>query len=316
MIRQIGMEEVHRRYGFKEAAVYDLMYRGKPYPSKAVLGIAYSIEHPDDPDWQGFSGGEPVKRVLGQWFTIEPKRAPTVLGQKLVEGNDDGGVYKEALEFIETLSQETLKQTIEEYRHRLQRNDWTAELSEYNEPRNWVFVVPNEPGEFWGRLLLAIAFKNSKGKHLQHARLNGTDGPLREKLERLGMAAIPWKGVEARKARRQQNEDFKEGKRESAERKYFVRNAALARKIKKDADYTCQCCLFKGPDEFDQFGERCIEAHHLKAFGERTDEQHTDNVSTDPKDMVALCANCHRVIHSKSPSLSMDELKALRRETL
>jgi 5-methylcytosine-specific restriction protein A len=127
------------------------------------------------------------------------------------------------------------------------------------------------------------------------------------------MQALAWKGEEARRERRQWNAEYPEGKRESAERTFFVRNPRLAREVKKRDGYTCQGCRFKGPDEFDQYGERSIEAHHLKAFGERTDNVQSQNVSTALQDVVALCANCHRVVHGKRPALSIAELKALIR---
>jgi len=193
----------------------------------------------------------------------------------------------------------------------LKRIDWTSELSEYKEPKNWVFIVPDEPGEFWGRRLVAIAFKNSKGKSLEHKRLGGTDSALRDRLESLGMEALPWNGVAAKQDRKSANVELLEGRRQNAERTYFVRNATVARKVKQDADYTCQSCGFKGSDRFDQFGERCIEAHHLRAFGERTDEEQSKNRPAVEEEIVALCANCHRVVHGRSPALSMVELEAL-----
>ena len=82
-----------------------------------------------------------------------------------------------------------------------------------------------------------------------------------------------------------------------AERDPALRGAALR-------FYGCKCaaCDFvpKSPTQ--------IEVHHLDpiAEGER---------KTTLDDVRPLCANCHRLAHSTQPPMSMDELRAVARET-
>lgn len=66
---------------------------------------------------------------------------------------------------------------------------------------------------------------------------------------------------------------------------------------------TCQACGF---DFAETYGIEYIEAHHLLPVSSLTDEH-----QTQLDDIVMLCANCHRMIHSQTPPLSLEALKDL-----
>jgi hypothetical protein len=85
---ELGLVDFRSEYGFGEALVYDLVYDGRRYDSKAILGVAYIYANGERP--RHYSGGAatvvPRLRKLG--FTVEsrhvseplpPARQPLVL---------------------------------------------------------------------------------------------------------------------------------------------------------------------------------------------------------------------------------------------
>lgn len=69
---------------------------------------------------------------------------------------------------------------------------------------------------------------------------------------------------------------------------------------------TCEACAFDFANAYGQRGEGFIEAHHMKPL-------HTlvPGTTTRLEDLALLCANCHRIVHAKSPWLTMQQLKDL-----
>jgi hypothetical protein len=53
-----------------------------------------------------------------------------------------------------------------------------------------------------------------------------------------------------------------------------------------------------------QLGYSCFEVHHILSIGQRSEE-----VPTRLSDLVIVCANCHRMIHSTSEPLLIEELQ-------
>lgn len=58
----LGEEEFLRRYGFGPARDYVLVHDGRRYPSKAIAGVAFGIQHPDSGPLKAteFAGGREV----------------------------------------------------------------------------------------------------------------------------------------------------------------------------------------------------------------------------------------------------------------
>lgn len=76
--------------------------------------------------------------------------------------------------------------------------------------------------------------------------------------------------------------------------------------LKATGKLECEACDFDFSSKYGERGTGFIEAHHTKPVNEMI----AGDV-TRPEDLALLCANCHRMIHSIRPWLSIDELRAL-----
>jgi 5-methylcytosine-specific restriction protein A len=74
----------------------------------------------------------------------------------------------------------------------------------------------------------------------------------------------------------------------------------------RERDEDCEACGFDFANVYGDRGEGYIECHHTIPLSTLE-----EGATTKQKDLVLLCANCHRMIHTKSPWLTVDELKAL-----
>lgn len=97
-------------------------------------------------------------------------------------------------------------------------------------------------------------------------------------------------------------EIYKEGNRFLVEQYINKRNIALIHRKKIQSDYSCEVCSFKFSEMYGDIGEKYIEAHHknMITYGER---------DSTMSDISLLCANCHSMIHRKSPPYTISELK-------
>lgn len=70
---ELGHSDFRRKYGYGEALVYDLVYEGRRYDSKAILGVAYLLANGERPS--SYSGGANtvVRRLRWLGFTGEER---------------------------------------------------------------------------------------------------------------------------------------------------------------------------------------------------------------------------------------------------
>ncbi len=86
--------------------------------------------------------------------------------------------------------------------------------------------------------------------------------------------------------------------------------SAMAKKYYKTQNggkLHCVACGLMPELLYDDRGERCIEAHHKIPI----EELQPDSI-TRVVDMAMVCASCHRVIHSRKPCLTVEEVKLLK----
>lgn len=88
-----------------------------------------------------------------------------------------------------------------------------------------------------------------------------------------------------------------------SERSPFLRSEAL-----RIHGSSCAACGFDFGKIYGTWGKGFAEVHHLIPLKDYSDGQH----ETDPeKELIVLCANCHRMVHRKSAIvLTVEELRA------
>lgn len=104
-----------------------------------------------------------------------------------------------------------------------------------------------------------------------------------------------------------ENEIFVESgrKRHSS---YYERNSSLRRSAVKYHQTVCKICGFDFAKKYGEHGFGYIEIHHLNPVSNLNSE-----TTIDPKtDMIAVCANCHRMLHrQKNNILTPEKLKKI-----
>lgn len=89
------------------------------------------------------------------------------------------------------------------------------------------------------------------------------------------------------------------------ERSRKLADQCKATALKTHGHLACEACEFIFTDKYGQAGAGMIEVHHSKPV-------HTlsAGAKTNIKDLVLLCANCHRVVHGSRKWLTLNELRA------
>lgn len=99
---------------------------------------------------------------------------------------------------------------------------------------------------------------------------------------------------------------FKEGKMRTILTNTHERNARLRAAAVKAHGTHCHVCGFSFAEFYGPHGNGFIEVHHLYPISQYEEEKEINPY----KDMITLCANCHRMVH-RNPSrpLSIEELR-------
>jgi 5-methylcytosine-specific restriction protein A len=92
---------------------------------------------------------------------------------------------------------------------------------------------------------------------------------------------------------------------------YRERDSSLARKRKEQAmvahgRLACEACGFDFAQAYGERGHGYIEVHHTRPLTTLT-----PGARTKLSELAILCANCHRMVHSKRPWLTLGELKEI-----
>ncbi|WP_420210831.1 HNH endonuclease [Burkholderia aenigmatica] len=105
-------------------------------------------------------------------------------------------------------------------------------------------------------------------------------------------------------------EEAEEGRVATRMHRFRERDRRLVSAAKKQAREQhgrlfCVACGFDFSKQYGDLGDGVIDVHHTKPVhtmrpGEKT------NVS----DLILLCSNCHRIVHSKRKWLTLEQLKA------
>ena len=75
-------------------------------------------------------------------------------------------------------------------------------------------------------------------------------------------------------------------------------------------DPVCAVCAQRMSEIYQGVPDELIHVHHIIPISMIREEYRIDPI----KQMVPVCPNCHAVIHSQSPPLTIDEVRKRRRE--
>jgi 5-methylcytosine-specific restriction protein A len=71
----------------------------------------------------------------------------------------------------------------------------------------------------------------------------------------------------------------------------------------------CHVCNLKFEERYGEIGKGFIHVHHLKPLGTMR-KQYRINPTLD---LIPVCPNCHAMLHTKEPPISIDDLKQMLR---
>jgi 5-methylcytosine-specific restriction enzyme A len=104
------------------------------------------------------------------------------------------------------------------------------------------------------------------------------------------------------------SEVYQEGQRAIAEIKVTARNPKLVASAKKRHGFKCQVCDFSFEERYGELGRGFIEVHHLVRLASADSPR-----KSTTEDVRVVCANCHRMIHKRTPPVPLEELRQLLR---
>lgn len=85
----------------------------------------------------------------------------------------------------------------------------------------------------------------------------------------------------------------------------YERNSQARQKCIEHYGSSCYICNFKFVNFYGKIGEGFIHVHHLKQLSEIGQEYELDPI----KDLRPVCPNCHAMLHTKTPTYTIEELK-------
>jgi hypothetical protein len=89
----------------------------------------------------------------------------------------------------------------------------------------------------------------------------------------------------------------------------YERNPAARQLCLQHYGTSCFACGFSFGERYGDSIKGCIHVHHIESIASRQGEHIVDPI----RDLRPVCPNCHAVIHSTNPSLSIEDLQRLLR---
>jgi 5-methylcytosine-specific restriction protein A len=114
------------------------------------------------------------------------------------------------------------------------------------------------------------------------------------------------KNIETKNDEKLDESIFREGSKITIEINKYERNIKAKQKCLKHFGRVCAVCNFK---DNEIFGTEIsiIEVHHKTPISNYSEEYEINAI----EDLIPLCPNCHRAVHSKIPAYSIDELRKI-----
>lgn len=299
---ELGQETFLSKYGFGKAVSYVLIYEGREYDSKAIAGVAMKHQFGTPLSPGDFSGGKStVKKQLESLGFMVRSSSPNFWFRDEVILALDLYLRYGALD------------------------DTNSEVQQLSQLLNGLSLHPNWQSTSSFRSPNSVSMKlqnlraldpSQKGKGLKAAsKIDGEvwdefhDKP--EVLAELAEAIRTRANWDEAKAPEDDEEEFPEGRiltriHKSRERnKKLVTQRKLQRRQETGGRLTCEVCDFDFSSVYGDRGDGFAECHHKIPLAE------SGHTTTRLQDLAILCANCHRMIHVRKPTLSVEELRKI-----
>ncbi len=90
----------------------------------------------------------------------------------------------------------------------------------------------------------------------------------------------------------------------------YERNIEARKKCLEKHGYKCKVCKMSFEDTYGEIGKEFIHVHHIKPLAGIAKEYKLN----PEKDLIPVCPNCHAMLHTYDPPLSVEELQNKLRE--
>jgi len=311
---ELGEEAFLERYGYGEALAYFLVHDGKQYASKAIYGVAHKHVAVDRAPLRNtdFSGGEAqvAQKLEALGFTVTRltrnppwNRDELILALDLYMKNPASPPGKSSSE-VRKLS---------DILNVMGRRLGTGSQPDYRNPNGVYMKMMNfrsfDPA-FTGDGKVGLTRGNKLDQVIWDEFSNDRD--------RLASVAALIRSSSQDDSLWEPNLDSDDDYLEAPEGKVITRlhrsrerNRKLVERKKAQTfaahgKLECEACHFDFECRYGARGKGFIEAHHVKPVHTLTEDD-----KTKVSDLALLCSNCHRMVHSQRPWLSVEELKTI-----
>lgn len=90
----------------------------------------------------------------------------------------------------------------------------------------------------------------------------------------------------------------------------YERNPQARQRCLKRYGFACRVCEMSFNQQYGEIGDGFIHVHHLRPLSTIGEDYAVDPI----EDLCPICPNCHAMLHSQNPPLSIDDLKARLRK--
>ncbi|PVZ68799.1 HNH endonuclease [Pelagibaculum spongiae] len=182
-------------------------------------------------------------------------------------------------------------------------------------PEKYLAICSREHIElFSDALKIEYEYSLSRAQHLLHqkkAASNETNSWSNPKYMAYLYSEYMGREVFTKKARKcidtleADSESLLEGGIKTVQVNAYERNIKARRKCLEHHGFSCKVCSIDFEKIYGDLGKGFIHVHHLKEISSQKKEYKIDPVN----DLVPVCPNCHSMLHRKTPSLTVNELK-------
>jgi 5-methylcytosine-specific restriction protein A len=160
--------------------------------------------------------------------------------------------------------------------------------------------------ELWRSFELEVRSRLARGLENDQSALDGAVTVTTTCLS-LVLAMLPVEELEAGVA--DDVHGLPEGARLTVEVNRYERSPANRASCLAYYGTTCQACGFDFSRAYGSLGEGFIEVHHRLRVSDMGAEYFVNPI----KDLVPVCANCHAMLHRRTPPMTVEELRSVLR---